>query len=179
MSEQRRTFDIAVITGIIAALVAFLGNVVVTYVQGRNQLRIEKSQHESALITKAITDDLETTTRMFKFYLGAGLVSDEEGRIAKFIENQENIPTLPSTGAIACYSHFQEGSSYSIGGNIYVMGIIDGIKGRYIGRIFHPERAADKDISKDPEFSAQCNARFPACKGQCWAGGDTGGFLGK
>jgi hypothetical protein len=43
MSEQRRTFDIAVITGIIAALIAFLGNVVVTYVQGRNQLRIERS----------------------------------------------------------------------------------------------------------------------------------------
>jgi hypothetical protein len=140
MSEQRRGLDIAVITGIIAALIAFLGNVIVTYVQGRNQLEIEKRKLESSLITKAITDDIQNTKKMFKLYLEAGLLRDEDGKITKFLKNEENIPTLPSSkGAIACYSHNQEGSSYSVGGDIYVMGIIDGLRGRYIGRIFQPE----------------------------------------
>jgi hypothetical protein len=109
----------------------------------------------------------------------AGLVRDDGGKLADFLTNHKgDIPTLPSTGAIACYSHNQEGSSYAVSGNIYVMGIVDGLKGRYVGRIFQPQGYEGKDISADQDFKNQCNARFAACKGACWAGGDTGGFYG-
>jgi hypothetical protein len=179
MAERRTGLDIAVITGIVAALIAFLGNVVVTYVQARNQLELESRKHEWDLVSKAITPDLESTTKMLKFYLRTGLVHDDGGKLADFVKNhEEEIPTLPSFGAIACYSHNQEGSSYAVSGNIYVMGIVDGLKGRYVGRIFQPLGYEGKDISADQDFKNQCNARFAACKGACWAGGDTGGFYG-
>jgi len=179
MAERRTGMDIAVITGIVAALIAFLGNVIVTYVQARNQLELESRKHEWDLISKAITTDLESTANTLEFYVQAGLVRDEGGNLAKFVKyHRDKIPTLPSTGAIACYSHNQEGSSYAVSGNIYVMGIVDGLKGRYVGRIFQPQGYEGKDISADQDFKNQCNARFAACKGACWAGGDTGGFYG-
>lgn len=87
-------------------------NVVVTYVQARNQLELESRKHEWDLISKAITSDLESTTKMLSFYVNAGLVRDDGGKMADFLTNhKEDIPTLPSMGAIACYSHNQEGSS--------------------------------------------------------------------
>jgi len=89
-----------------------------------------------------------------------------------------NIPIHPSKGAIACYSHSEAGSSYSVGKDIYVMGIVSSLKGRYIGRIFQPEGYEGKDISAEQTFKELCNARFPSCKNGCWAGGDTGGFFG-
>jgi len=38
------------ITGTIAALIAFCGNVVVTYEQGRNELKLKTKEHEATLI---------------------------------------------------------------------------------------------------------------------------------
>jgi hypothetical protein len=102
---------------------------------------------------------------------------DEDGRIANFLKTQkENLPTLPAKGSIACYSHNQVGSSYAVGGNTYVMGIVPGLNGRYFGRIFQPAGFENKDISSEQLFKDHCNARFPACKDGCWAGGDTGVF---
>jgi hypothetical protein len=89
-----------------------------------------------------------------------------------------NIPIRPSRGAIACYSHSEVGSSYSVGQDIYVVGIVSDLVGRYIGRIFQPEGYEGKDISAEQTFKDLCNARFPSCKNGCWAGGDTGGFFG-
>jgi hypothetical protein len=127
-----------------------VGNLVVSYLQASNQLAveklknadelvIEKQTHQASLVEKAITSDLESTKKLFKFYLDTGLLSDPNGRIAKFLKNNENIPTLPSKGAIACYSQSEVGSSYSVGGNVYVMGIIDGINGR---RLLHERPVA-------------------------------------
>ena len=80
-------------------------------------------------------------------------------------------------GYIACYSHNKEGSSYSVGNNIYVMGQIR-LQGKYIRWIFHPQGYENQNISATQEFKDLCNQIFPACKGDGWAGRDTGGWFG-
>jgi hypothetical protein len=72
-------------------------------------------------------------------------------------------------GYIACYSRNQEGSIYSVGGGIYVMGQIR-LQGQYIDRIFHPKGYEDKDISAAQEFKNLCNQTFPASIGGGWFG---------
>jgi hypothetical protein len=167
------------ITGIIAGLIAISGNIAVSYIQGKNQSELEEIKHQSSLIDKAIAADKTTTKDNLQFYLNIGLIKDKDKRIAKAIKNIEHLPTTsPPSGSIACYSHNQEGSSYSVGNDIYVMGLINHLMGRYVGRIFQPEGYEGKDISKEQQFKNFCNGTFLACKGECWAGGDTGGFYG-
>jgi hypothetical protein len=79
---------------------------------------------------------------------------------------------------IACYSHRAEASAYPVGGDTYVHGLVR-VAGHYEGRICLPtgHETADISVPTSP-FSAQCTAVIPSCRGGCWAGGDTGGFLG-
>ena len=77
---------------------------------------------------------------------------------------------------IAAYSHNKKGSAYSVGGDIYVMGLIR-LKGEYVGRICHPKGYLNKDISAEKKFKQLASQYFKACIGKCWAGGDTGGFF--
>ncbi|MGI2904865.1 hypothetical protein [Tolypothrix sp. VBCCA 56010] len=79
-------------------------------------------------------------------------------------------------GYIACYSRNEEGSIYSVGGGIYVVGQIR-LQGRYIGRIFHPKGYEGKDISAAQKFKTLCNETFSAARSLCWASGDTGGWF--
>ncbi|WP_211830553.1 hypothetical protein [Kistimonas asteriae] len=83
-------------------------------------------------------------------------------------------------GFIACYSHNDDAPSYPVGGNIHVKGFIS-MQGRYLGRIFHPAGYLHKDISvQDSAPSQLCKTHIPSCQGsdvECWAGGDTGGYL--
>ncbi|MBD2485569.1 hypothetical protein [Planktothrix sp. FACHB-1365] len=78
-------------------------------------------------------------------------------------------------GYVAFYSRDPANAVYSVGGGIYVLGQIR-LKGRYIGRIFHPEGYLNQDISAVPEFKALCRKTFGV---EGWAGGDTGGWFGK
>lgn len=78
-------------------------------------------------------------------------------------------------GYVAFYSRDPAKAVYSVGGGIYVVGQIR-LKGRYIGRIFHPAGYENQDISVAPEFKELCWNTF-AVEG--WAGGDTGGWFGK
>ncbi|VXD16800.1 hypothetical protein [Planktothrix paucivesiculata] len=78
-------------------------------------------------------------------------------------------------GYVAFYSRDPAKAVYSVGGGIYVVGQIR-LKGRYIGRIFHPEGYLNQDISAIPEFKALCRKTFGV---EGWAGGDTGGWFGK
>ena len=77
-------------------------------------------------------------------------------------------------GYIAAYTHNPEKGVYSVGGEIYVMGLIR-LKGTYRGRVFHPEGYLDQDISAENYFKNLILELFNA---EGWAGGDTGGFLG-
>jgi hypothetical protein len=89
-----------------------------------------------------------------------------------------NLYRGPRGGYVACYSHRAAGSAYGIGGNIYVMGQVR-LRGDYAGRIFQPEGFRGADISAAPHFNQVCGQALAACSaGDCWAGGDTGGWFG-
>jgi hypothetical protein len=114
----------------------------------------------------------------FKVYVGNGSVVNwnadgYEEKVLPTVNKYEG----SDGGYIACYSRNQEGSIYSVGDGIYVMGQIR-VQGKYIGRIFHPIGYENKDISAAQEFKDLCNQTFPSAQGGGWAGGDTGGWFG-
>ena len=79
---------------------------------------------------------------------------------------------------VAVYSHNKLKSIYSVGGDIYVMGLIR-MKGTWNGSIAEPDGWQGKDISASPELKKLAIKYFPACGNDGWLGGDTGGFFGK
>ena len=84
----------------------------------------------------------------------------------------------PKGGYMAIYSHEKEGSIYSAGNGIYVMGQVR-IPGSYVGRIFVPEGYKLGDnCTKDESILEICNLYFPQFEGKIWVGGDTGGWQG-
>ncbi|MBD2665667.1 hypothetical protein H6G73_14540 [Richelia sinica FACHB-800] len=79
---------------------------------------------------------------------------------------------------IAAYSHRKNESIYSVGNEIYVMGQVR-VRGRYQGGVCLPKGYEKVDISAEPRFKEMFAKVLPlACKQDCWAGGDTGGWLG-
>lgn len=77
---------------------------------------------------------------------------------------------------IACYSH--DDGIYSVSDSISVMGQIR-VPGEYEGRICQPQNYKGQDISKMRQFKDECAKKIPGCEsGNCWAGGDTGGWFG-
>jgi len=89
-----------------------------------------------------------------------------------------NLYRGPGGGYVACYSQHAKGSAYGVGGKVYVMGQVR-LRGDYDGRIFQPEGFRGVDISAAPHFKQVCAKALAACRaGDCWAGGDTGGWFG-
>jgi len=72
---------------------------------------------------------------------------------------------------VACYSRDKTHSAYSIESNIntYVIGQVR-LPGRYIGR--------ECIVNYPLDANFYCNFRIRKCQGNCWAGGDTGGWFG-
>jgi hypothetical protein len=88
-----------------------------------------------------------------------------------------NIYTEHDGGYISCYSHNKEGGVYSAAEGIYAMGQIR-LQGKYTNQVFQPNGYEGQDISSVQELKDLCNSTFPACDGDGWAGGDTGGWFG-
>jgi predicted DNA-binding WGR domain protein len=115
----------------------------------------------------------------FRVYTnGGGVVGTHPGEGQGF--ESRILPTVNQYtgndgGYVAFYSRDAAKAVYSVGGGIYVIGQIR-LKGRYIGRIFHPQGYENQDISAAPEFKELCRNTF-AVEG--WAGGDTGGWFGE
>ena len=87
-----------------------------------------------------------------------------------------NAYTGADGGYVAVYTHDREHSVYSVGGNIYVAGLVR-VQGHYEGRIFYPTGyGPGDDITHDPSILKLCDKYFPRLKGNDWIGGDTGGF---
>lgn len=101
----------------------------------------------------------------------AGGMQESEGRVLPTVNQYRG----EDGGYVAFYSRDPAKAVYSVGGGIYVVGQIR-LKGRYKGRIFHPEGYEDQDISAAVEFKELCFKTFGV---QGWAGGDTGGWFGR
>ncbi len=79
---------------------------------------------------------------------------------------------------IACYSHNAINGVYSVGNNIYINGQVR-VSGKYNGRICEPAGYLNRDISKATTIKQLCTNKIKSCgTGDCWAGGDTGGWMG-
>lgn len=79
---------------------------------------------------------------------------------------------------IACYSHDAINGIYSVSDAIYVNGQVR-VSGEYNGRTCVPRGYLNRDISKITFFKQLCVKKIKSCgAGDCWAGGDTGGWLG-
>lgn len=52
------------------------------------------------------------------------------------------------------------------------------LNGLYLSRTCQPQGYYFKDLSAEPSFQELCQKRIAACGNNCWASGDTGGFLG-
>lgn len=93
------------------------------------------------------------------------------------------LPTDNKSGAIpgcyiACYSTDGDAGVYKISNDIYVIGQIR-VPGNYTQRTCIPSGMAHQDISTNLGFKQLCAKVYAACDGnRCWAGGDTGGWLG-
>lgn len=78
---------------------------------------------------------------------------------------------------IACYSHKSKHAVYPVDSDTYVMGQIR-VAGEYQGYNCVPKHFKGKDIGSEIRFKRLCKKKIRACGKHCWAGGDTGGWLG-
>lgn len=114
----------------------------------------------------------------FRVYVGEGSVINHpvpgyEERILPTVNRYQS----NNGGYIAIYSHNASQGVYSVGDGIYVIGQIR-LQGKYIGIIFHPTGYEGQYISATEDFKQLADETFSACQGDCWAGGDTGGWFG-
>jgi hypothetical protein len=94
--------------GIIAAVIGLIGNSVVTFLQGQqdidlkerefqNTVDIEARKFKSSLFIEAIkTGNLESASRTLQFLLGLGFIDDPTRTIKASLEDPSKIPVLPS-----------------------------------------------------------------------------------
>ncbi|AFW97183.1 hypothetical protein ANA_P10014 (plasmid) [Anabaena sp. 90] len=114
----------------------------------------------------------------FRVYVGeVGVINHPYSGYQERILPTVNLYLGKDGGYIAIYSRNAVHGVYSVGGGIYVIGQIR-LQGKYIGRIFHPAGYEGQDISAAEEFKQLADETFPSCQGDCWAGGDTGGWFG-
>lgn len=109
----------------------------------------------------------------------------------RFIVSNQPFPdakhhTLPTTNSfegipgcyIACYGQHQ--GIYRIAKNIYTHGLVR-VPGTYQaqGHDCLPQGDENQDISQLQLYLDLCKANIPSCddEHECWAGGDTGGFI--
>lgn len=76
---------------------------------------------------------------------------------------------------IMCYS--RQPGLYQVDKDIYAQGMVR-VAGTYQNRICRPTDAGNADISAMQSYKDLCNQRIKNCHGDCWAGGDTGGWYG-
>ncbi|WP_367607125.1 hypothetical protein [Legionella sp. W05-934-2] len=111
------------------------------------------------------------------FIMGSyGVVNHEvPGSQKKMLPTDNSYTSAPGC-YIACYSH--NPGIYSVSESISVMGQIR-VAGEYDGRVCQPSNYKGQDISKLQLFKDACAKKITGCEnGDCWAGGDTGGWFG-
>lgn len=114
----------------------------------------------------------------FKVYVGAdgsAINMPAPGYVERFLP-VVNQYAEPNGGYIACYSKNEKTGVYSVGGGVFVVGLIR-LPGKYIDRVFYPKGDETNDIGTEQALKDLCNETFPD-SAPCWAGGDTGAWFG-
>ena len=83
-----------------AGFLGLAGNLVVTFIQGRNSADVESRKSQAAMIAEAIkTGDEGRAKRNVLFFLDTGLIPDPGGKIRTALQQLGGIPVLPSPSA--------------------------------------------------------------------------------
>jgi hypothetical protein len=73
---------------IIVTLIGILGTLIGSYIQGMSNQKLEKLRFESDLITKVVSsNDLVQNKKNLKFLLDAGLITDNDHKIEKLVND--------------------------------------------------------------------------------------------
>jgi tetratricopeptide (TPR) repeat protein len=87
---------------ITALLSGVIGGVLVALIQGSSNLHLEKAKLESGLILSAVeTGDEKQAISNLSFLLEAGLISDDEGRIAALIPSETSPSLVLPSGSVS------------------------------------------------------------------------------
>jgi len=140
----------------------------------------DASQAELSSVENPLVDLASRTLldKEFKVYTNGSVVINHPapGFTEKVLPTNNNYAAAPGC-YMACYSHEQDKSAYGLRDNIYVMGQVR-VPGKYQGHICMASRYAS-EVSNAQAFKDLCNRTFAdVCNGNCWAGGDTGGWFG-
>jgi hypothetical protein len=100
MTAQASTINLSVvipiITAIVAGLIALLTNIYATYLNGQNQLVLEKQRFRANLIVESVkTGDRGKAIENLKFFMDAGFLDDPDGRLTTLITSNRS-PVLPT-----------------------------------------------------------------------------------
>ena len=167
-------------SGVLAAIIAILGNMWVVHQGNDASLRLEKRKHDADIILQAIDPhDIGKTREMLKFIVDARLIEESAVDLKNLLDEPGNLPTM--RGAIACYCRQNVDGECSSEGPARVVGFVEDLPGSYEGRIFKPRGYEGDDLSTSAHFEALCHTKLPdECSDEtiCWAGGDTGGYYG-
>ena len=98
--SQRSKWRDPLFLAIVAAIVGLMGNLTVTFIQGRENIAAEKLKAQSDLILQAIKTNESDSGRNLAFFVKLGLLDDPNHKIESFIASQ-GAPTLPATGPSA------------------------------------------------------------------------------
>ncbi|WP_414519809.1 hypothetical protein [Nostoc sp. PCC 9305] len=191
---------------IIAAFAGFLTSTYVAYVQGDSNLKLEQLKYQSELIANSTqSEDPKKRTELLKFNIDAGLIRDpyilsklesliQKGDVPQSYVSQildPNKSILPKTfplptvsdfkGSPGCYiaAYSRQKIGHPVGNNVYVVGQVR-VRGHYEGKNCEPKGYEGKKIDSLDDFKKFFDQKLPqTCKNKnCWAGKETGGFLG-
>jgi hypothetical protein len=98
--SQRSRWRDPLFLAIVAAVVGLIGNLTVTFIQGRENIAAEKLKGQSDLILQAIKTNESDSARNLAFFVKLGLLDDPNHNIEKFIAAQ-GAPSLPGGGPSA------------------------------------------------------------------------------
>jgi len=88
------------LVGISVAFIGMFSTIYVAWMNGRSQTEFEALKAKTTLIIEAVktgSNDPTVAQRNIKFFLGAGLLSDPDGRIARSVE-EGNLPVFSALG---------------------------------------------------------------------------------
>jgi hypothetical protein len=76
--------------GLIVAVIGLIGNMIVTFISGKQTRILESDKHRSALILEAVkTGDPDKAAANLEFFLEASLLRDPDGKLATYLKERE------------------------------------------------------------------------------------------
>ena len=86
-----------IMVGIVAALIGFIGNLIVTAMQARNAVDLEREKLQGSLVIESIkTGEPTAAAKNLEFLLKTGLLHDPGSRISQYLKQADQVPVLPA-----------------------------------------------------------------------------------